>query len=956
MKFSFSPFFFRASALGAAGALLFTLGASASPVPGNLGSGLDVLVREHVAQQSLAAGKQRGGAVDTALAEQAQSYRDISFSNKAGQIKVYIYLAPRQEKEAFAPESVLPKSAQMAAVDMSYFSGVIEAWVNVDDVAALANDKRVKSIALAIKPILDVGAVTSQGVVQHRVDQIAQNGTGITVGAMSDSYNTNAGATTRANVDVTSGDLPGTTNPFGNTTPVVVVDDPLTGTDEGRAMMQLIHDMAPKAKLGFATASAGQVSFADNIRSLAGLPTGSHTVAGFNADVIVDDLFYSDSPMFGTSLVGRAVNEVAALNRSYFSSAGNRPAANGYFSTYRNVPSNDLVAAAAGTNLNFTGVDPALFAGGFHNFRTDGGQDIAQTISQGVTASAANISFQWDDPFDVDPPVSNPPFFMSNGNSTSATVPVTFTLMNLVAGTQYHVSVLANPPPPGNPFDAVVAIVDPNSQQLLRQDTGTDEEVFFFAPISGNYTVQVTSFNAGTNGTFDIFASTATGTPRITTDYNLLFFLTNGTFFSAMSANNFASNQPLEIGAVPFNSTSRPQLQLVIARRTVPTAPVPATRVRYVLTSVAGPVEYYDYNTPITFGHNHEPGAISAAAYSPFRPYIPEDFTSPGPTYIYFDAMGNRLAQPIIRQKPDVAAQDGANNTFFGGDAAGDLDAFPNFYGTSAAAPHAAGVAALVLQANGGPGSVTSSQMRTILQRSGFQHDLDQLYSVGSARTSNGGKITITARGNTGNFNYSDGRVTSTDDLNSFGVSYVGPGSISSLSINLAAANTTGGSELGAVPGLVWDMRARSTAATSGFPFTVGTTVGGFTAGNVTPAYSMAAPTPAVAGQFLQLDLTFAPGTFTGGRAFTFGADRDEQRTQNTTTPSTGFGNSGDLLGATVAIPAGTVVPGGATFSGMDSTGNPFSGTMSNKVGKGFSPLDGFGFLNAQEAVSQPLP
>ena len=55
-----------------------------------------------------------------------------------------------------------------------------------------------------------------------------------------------------------------------------------------------------------------------------------------------------------------------------------------------------------------------------------------------------------------------------------------------------------------------------------------------------------------------------------------------------MSANNFASNQPIEIGQVPFNSGSRPQLQLVIARRSVPTAPVPATTLRYVLTSVAG--------------------------------------------------------------------------------------------------------------------------------------------------------------------------------------------------------------------------------------------------------------------------------------------------------------------------------------------------------------------------------
>ncbi len=957
MKFKSTQNLFRASILSAAGAFIVAASAFAGSVPGNLGSGLDVLVRERQAANAQPKARNlRGGGVNPALAEQAQSYRDISFSNPEGQTKVYIHLAPRAEKGVFQPESVLPKSASISAVDMTYRSGVIEAWVSLDDIPALANDKRVKSIALAIKPILDVGAVTSQGVVQHRVDQITQNGTGITVGAMSDSYDKNASATTRAAADVTSGDLPGTTNPFGNNQPVAVLDDPLTGTDEGRAMMQLIHDMAPKSKLGFATASAGQVSFADNIRSLAGFPSGSHTVPGFKADVIVDDLFYSDSPMFGTSLVGRAVNEVAAAGISYFSSAGNRPAANGYFSDYRNVPANDLVAATAGTNLNFTGVDPALYAGGFQNFRSDGGQDIAQTVSQGVTATVPNISFQWDDPYDVDPPSFGAPFFMSSGNSTSTTVPVEFMIPGLTAATQYRVAVTANPPPPTNPFDAVVEIVDPNGQLLLRQDTGTDEEVFFFANISGTYTVRVYAFSATTVGSFDIVANVANGTPRITTDYNLLFFLENGTFFSSLSAKNFLSNQPLEIGQVPFNSTARPRLQFVIARANVPTAPVPATKVRYVLTSVAGPVEYYDYYTPITYGHNHEPGAISAAAYSPFRPYQPEDFTSPGPSYIYFDAMANRLPQPVIRQKPDVAAQDGANNTFFGGDSMADLDAFPNFYGTSAAAPHAAGIAALVLQANGGPGSVTQPQMRTILQRSGFNHDLDALYSIGSARTSTGGKVTITARGNAGNFNYSDGRVTSTDDLSSFAVNYVGPGSINSLSINVSTANTTGGSDLGPQPGLVWDSRARTTASTSGFPFTVGTTLGGFAAGNVTATYSMPAPAPAVAGQFLQLDLTFTAGTLAGGRGFTFGADRDEQRTQNTTTATTGFGNSGDLLGATVAIPANTVTPGGATFTGVDSNGNMFSGTIINKIGKGYQPLDGFGFINAQEAVAQPLP
>jgi hypothetical protein len=44
------------------------------------------------------------------------------------------------------------------------------------------------------------------------------------------------------------------------------------------------------------------------------------------------------------------------------------------------------------------------------------------------------------------------------------------------------------------------------------------------------------------------------------------------------------------------------------------------------------------------------------------------------------------------------------------------------------------------------------------------------------------------------------------------------------------------------------------------------------------------------------------------------------------------------------------------TFSGTTSTGGTFSGTINNKVGGGFSVLDGFGFLNAEVAVRAPLP
>ena len=73
-------------------------------------------------------------------------------------------------------------------------------------------------------------------------------------------------------------------------------------------------------------------------------------------------------------------------------------------------------------------------------------------------------------------------------------------------------------------------------------------------------------------------------------------------------------------------------------------APVPASRLRYKMLSSSNgstgfPAEYFSYTTPITYGHNSAAGANGVAAYSPFRPNIPEDFTSTGPVRIVGDAV-----------------------------------------------------------------------------------------------------------------------------------------------------------------------------------------------------------------------------------------------------------------------------------------------------------------------------
>ena len=115
----------------------------------------------------------------------------------------------------------------------------------------------------------------------------------MSIGFISDSIGNTA-------TDVTNFDLPGAGNNPVNTQPVVILQD-IPGTDEGRGMGQIVYKMAPKARIGFATANGGEVNFANNIRALAALPGFEYPPEiqkGFKADTICDDVGYSDEPFF----------------------------------------------------------------------------------------------------------------------------------------------------------------------------------------------------------------------------------------------------------------------------------------------------------------------------------------------------------------------------------------------------------------------------------------------------------------------------------------------------------------------------------------------------------------------------------------------------------------------------------------------------------------------------------
>lgn len=230
----------------------------------------------------------------------------------------------------------------------------------LDDVAALPGVR----FARPAYATTHVGLAESQGDEAMRADvartSFGVDGSGVRIGTLSDSYNALGGAF----ADQANGDLP---------QDVQVLLDITGASDEGRAMMQLIADVAPGSPQAFHTAFGGQAVFAEGIRAL----------FGNGSKVIVDDVIYFAEPMFQDGIIAQAVDEVVGQGAVYFSSAGNN-GRRSYESTF--VPSGSFITI---------GGNPA---GEAHDFDPGPGVNFLQqvTIPQGSTAT---FSFQWDSPY-----------------------------------------------------------------------------------------------------------------------------------------------------------------------------------------------------------------------------------------------------------------------------------------------------------------------------------------------------------------------------------------------------------------------------------------------------------------------------------------------------------------------------------------------------------------------------
>ncbi len=196
------------------------------------------------------------------------------------------------------------------------------------------------------------------------------DGTGITIGVMSNSFDTQPFTNdSKATLDVAAGDLPG----VGNTSypePVdVLMEYPYgVASDEGRAMMHIIHDVAPGAKLAFHAASLSPRNFEAGFKALS-----------VDSDIIVDDITFITEPFFGEGKISEAIKAFSAAGGIHFTSAGNF-ADHGYqgiFNPSTSLPTTNFIDANSPTRAH-------LF---------DGSGDYLQKIS--VVPGTYMIALQW---------------------------------------------------------------------------------------------------------------------------------------------------------------------------------------------------------------------------------------------------------------------------------------------------------------------------------------------------------------------------------------------------------------------------------------------------------------------------------------------------------------------------------------------------------------------------------
>ncbi len=250
------------------------------------------------------------------------------------------------------------------------YANLISGRLKISDIPRLGNLQHLR-LATPAMSITHIGNVDTQGDTAQ-ISELARqvhgfNGSGIKIGIISDSYNIGTGEATA----IAAGELPGPGNPNGFLTPVNVLME-YSGSsavgDEGRAMAEIVHDIAPGAEILFYTGKGGRAAMANAINQL--------RIAGCH--IIMDDVGYVNVPYFQDGLLAQAADTAAINGALYFSASGNMGSRSYEY---------------PGFNSNSNGNTQ------LHDFDPDSAnEDLFQdiTIPEGRTIT---IVLQWDEPW-----------------------------------------------------------------------------------------------------------------------------------------------------------------------------------------------------------------------------------------------------------------------------------------------------------------------------------------------------------------------------------------------------------------------------------------------------------------------------------------------------------------------------------------------------------------------------
>jgi Subtilase family len=655
----------RFFAIGAA-AVLLAVAASSSVVPAQRNPLLSAAVpgRAHLyAVGTRSAEQRKSGSADKMDAVLADLTRHARLARPKYQLQDLRALSPAArfaQAAAGTPPLVLvdavtrgdPQQLKSALESLgleraAVYNNDVGGWLPVAQLAAAAARAEVTSIRAAMPR--KRAAVALQGDFAQKSSVVRSlypsvTGTGITVGVLSDSFNCYAvyaapgsgvpvsgnegyaynGFTADYQTDVSTGALPSGVNVLEEADCLSYNSGASAPTfppfsDEGRAMLQIVHAVAPGASLAFYTAENSEADFASGIQALA--------TAG--AKVIADDIGYFDEPFYQDGLVAEAVDAVEAEGVAYFSAAGND------------------------SDLAYENTAPSF----------------ATTATSGSMSGEQLLNFD------------------TTGASDTTSLPVTI------------------PPIPPGDFLAIVVEWD---QPYVTGASGSPGA-------SSSVDLCVTGASAGTIVTdYDGDAVSCTGPNAVGIDPYQIIIIGNPT-----SASGNTPQQSLSI-MVGLAANSR---GTIVPGRII--VSVEDDGLGSTITSFAT-------DSATIQGHPGAAGAAAVGAAFYFEtpqcgtsPATLEPFSSIGGAPILFDTTGTRLATPIVRQKPDFVGPDGVNDTFLGFTLASqgytgsngllstsiaacqNQPDYPNFFGTSAATPHAAGIAALMLQATSGAATPT---------------------------------------------------------------------------------------------------------------------------------------------------------------------------------------------------------------------------------------------------------